>query len=144
MSDNVQVVCPVCGKINRVPQARLADGATCGSCHKSLFNGKPLSLDGDSLKRHIKKNDIPLVVDFWAPWCGPCKMMAPAFEQAAQQLGSAARLAKLNTDNYPDAAAPYNIRGIPTLILFKSGREIDRSSGAMSLSQLIAWIGQHT
>jgi thioredoxin 2 len=143
MSKNVQIVCPVCSKLNRVPQARLAEGASCGSCHKSLFSAKPLALDGDSLKRNIKKNDLPLVVDFWAPWCGPCKMMAPAFERAQQQLGPAVRLAKLNTDEYPDAAAPYNIRGIPTLILFKSGREVDRSSGAMSLSQLTGWIGQH-
>jgi len=143
MSENVQIVCPVCSKLNRVPQARLAEGASCGACHKSLFSAKPLALDGDSLKRNINKNDLPLVVDFWAPWCGPCKMMAPAFEQAAQQLGPAVRLAKLNTDEYPDAAAPYNIKGIPTLILFKSGREVSRSSGAMSLSQLTGWIGQH-
>jgi len=143
MSENVQIVCPVCSKLNRVPQARLAEGASCGACHKSLFSAKPLAFDGDSLKRNINKNDLPLVVDFWAPWCGPCKMMAPAFEQAAQQLGPAVRLAKLNTDEYPDAAAPYNIKGIPTLIIFKSGREVGRSSGAMSLSQLTGWIGQH-
>ena len=143
MSENVQIVCPVCSKLNRVPQARLAEGASCGACHKSLFSAKPLALDGDSLKRNINKNDLPLVVDFWAPWCGPCKMMAPAFEQAAQQLGPAVRLAKLNTDEYPDAAAPYNIKGIPTLIIFQSGREVGRSSGAMSLSQLTGWIGQH-
>jgi thioredoxin 2 len=143
MSNNIQIVCPVCAKLNRVPQSRLADGASCGSCHKSLFSAKPISLDGDTLKRHIQKNDIPLVVDFWAPWCGPCKMMAPAFEQAAQQLEPAVRLAKLNTDEHPDAAAPYNIRGIPTLILFQNGQEAERTSGAMNLSQLTSWIGQH-
>ncbi len=143
MNDSIQIVCPVCSKLNRVPQPRLAEGASCGACHKSLFPAKPLSLDGSSLRRHIKKNDIPLVVDFWAPWCGPCKMMAPAFEQAAQQLGPTVRLAKLNTDEHPGAAAPYNIRGIPTLILFKRGNEVDRSSGAMNLSQLTGWIGQH-
>jgi thioredoxin 2 len=143
MNQSVQIVCPVCSKLNRVPQAKLADGANCGVCHKPLFSGKPLSLDSVSLKRHIAKNDVPLVVDFWAPWCGPCKMMAPAFEQAAQQLEPAVRLAKLNTDDYSDAAAPYNIRGIPTLILFKKGREVDRSSGAMNLSQLSAWIGRY-
>jgi thioredoxin 2 len=143
MNQSVQIVCPACSKLNRVPRAKLADDANCGACHKPLFSGKPLSLDSASLKRHIAKNDIPLVVDFWAPWCGPCKMMAPAFEQVTQQLEPAVRLAKLNTDEYSDAAAPYNIRGIPTLILFKKGREVDRSSGAMNLSQLSAWIDRY-
>ena len=144
MSENIQIVCSACGRLNRVPRARLADEASCGACHKQLFSGKPITLNDDSLKRHIARDGIPLLVDFWAPWCGPCKAMAPAFEQAARQLEPGVRFAKINTDEYPDAAAPYNIRGIPTLILFKNGHEADRVSGAMSLPQLTDWIGQHT
>lgn len=144
MSANTQLVCPHCSKINRVPAERLTDGPTCGTCRKQLFTGKPLKLDDDSLKRHVQKDGVPIVIDFWAPWCGPCKAMAPVFEAAACKHEPKIRFGKLNTDDYPDAAAPFGIRGIPTIIVFKNGREANRISGAMNQSQFDAWISKLT
>ncbi len=139
----MELVCPHCHRVNRVPEERLSQDPKCGACHAPLFTGHPISLDEASFKRYLEREDLPLVVDFWAPWCGPCKMMAPAFEQAARQFEPSARFAKVNTDEHPQAAAPYGIRGIPTLILFKSGREYQRVSGAMNFSQLSAWLRQY-
>ncbi|MGF1546939.1 MAG: thioredoxin TrxC [Thiotrichales bacterium] len=140
---SLEIVCPECGKTNRVPKQRLNDDARCGSCHQPLFNGNPLELDSNRLVRHIERDRIPLVVDFWAPWCGPCKMMAPAFAQAARDLEPGLRFAKVNTDAHPLAAEPFGIRSIPTLILFENGAERSRMSGAMNVTQLKAWLRQY-
>ena len=140
MADGIHVVCPHCDRINRVPREKLADGGRCGGCHQPLFEGRPVELGGDRLERHIQRGELPLVVDFWAPWCGPCKMMAPVFEQAAAELEPQARLAKVNTEQEQALAARFGIRGIPTLILFKGGREADRMSGALDHQGLLDWV----
>lgn len=142
MSKTQQVVCPHCNKLNRLPITKLADEGHCGVCHKRLFTGKAIKVDGDGLKRHIQKNHLPVLVDFWAPWCAPCKMMAPIFEQVAGEVEPRVRFLKLNTEDYPDAAAPLGIRSIPTLILFKQGREAARVSGAMDKTGLTNWLQQ--
>src|SRR5262249_10896811 len=140
MNDQLHVVCPSCNATNRVLRDKLEAHARCGSCKQPLLPEHPYELDAAGLARHVASNDLPLVVDFWAPWCGPCRMMAPAYEQAAARLAPGVRLAKLNTEDAPDVAARYGIRGIPTLIAFKNGREVARQSGAMDVSGLTAWI----
>src|SRR5215831_394147 len=131
MSNPVHVVCPHCQATNRVAPERVGDGARCGSCKNALFTGHPVALTGAAFDRHLESDDLPLVVDFWANWCGPCRMMAPAYEQAAARLEPNVRLAKLNSDDAQEIAARFGIRGIPTLIVFRNGREIARQSGAM-------------
>lgn len=143
MSEAVHIVCPHCDSINRIPPARPAAEAKCGKCHQALFTGQPFSIDDSRLGKHVSRNDIAVLVDFWAQWCGPCKMMAPVFEQAAGRLEPKVRLLKLDTDRNPSASMQYGIRGIPTLILFQGGREIARQSGAANLNALLAWVQQN-
>lgn len=139
MNESLHIVCPHCHGINRVPGNRLGEAPSCGRCHQALFDGAPAALTADSFARHVERNDLPVLVDFWAPWCGPCKMMAPQFQQAAGMLEPRVRLAKLNTEAEQGLAARYGIRSIPTMVLFHGGREIARQSGAMGAQDIVRW-----
>ncbi|MBL1377020.1 thioredoxin TrxC [Zobellella iuensis] len=136
------LICPACGAKNRVPATRLQQGPQCGKCKASLLPGTPLELDGPRLERLLAHETLPLVVDFWAPWCGPCKMMAPVFAAAATELQGKLRLAKLDTEAHQQAAARFGIRSIPTLIAFSGGQELARQSGALPAGQLRQWLSQ--
>lgn len=139
MNKSLHIVCPECDVINRIPDIRLNEGPNCGKCHQPLFNAHPPQLTAANFQKHITRSDIPILVDFWAPWCGPCKMMAPAFKQAALQLEPQVRLAKLNTETEQAIGARFAIRSIPTLILFRGGQEINRQAGAMGAEDIIRW-----
>lgn len=134
------IVCPHCFVTNRVPDARVADAPTCGKCHLPLFTGKPTAVNLVQFQKMLQFNDTPLIVDFWAEWCGPCKMFAPTFAQATGQLEPRFRLLKVDTEANQEIAANYRIQSIPTLALFKHGKESARQAGAMSLSQFMAWV----
>lgn len=140
---SVHVVCPSCGAINRVPAERPARQANCGTCHQKLFARTPVMADAAAFERHIGRSDIPVLVDFWAPWCAPCRAMAPAFERAAQELEPNFRLLKVNTEDEPALAARYEVRSIPTLMLFQDGRPAARRAGADDARGIVAWAREH-
>ena len=139
MSESLHVVCPHCDAVNRVPVPRLGADPKCGQCHRPLFSGSPVALDEQRFARHLGRGDLPLLVDFWAPWCGPCRMMAPAFEAAARELEPRVRLVKVNTEEAQGLGAQLNIRSIPTLALFVNGREVARQAGAMGAADIVRW-----
>lgn len=144
MSDaDRQIVCTACGATNRLPPQRDAREARCGKCRAALFSAHPADVDGAMFRRQIDRNSIPVLVDVWAPWCGPCRMMAPAYEAAAARLEPGMRLLKLDSEAHPAIAARLGIRGIPTLLLYRGGRELARQSGAMTAPQIIDWARTH-
>jgi len=143
MKDTLHIVCPHCRSLNRVPESRLTDRPNCGQCHAPLFTGHPIRLTGQDFDLHASRADIPLIVDFWAPWCGPCRMMAPAYEEAAKSLEPHVRLAKVNTEEEQALAARFSIMSIPTLAVFRGGRELARQPGAMGLQDIVRWVRSH-
>jgi thioredoxin 2 len=140
MADPIHVVCAHCDSVVRLAGERLGDAAKCPKCHNALFEGKPVSLTEANFDQHIARNDLPVVVDFWAPWCGPCIAMAPHFETVTRQLERKLRFAKLNTQDEPAPAGRFNIRSIPTLIVFRGGKELARQSGALDSGRLARWL----
>ena len=140
-TDALHIACAYCGATNRVPATRLEDDPTCGRCGQGLLAGAPVELTDANFEAVVSKTDLPVVVDFWAPWCGPCRMMAPAFEQAASQLKGRALLVKVNSDDNPLTASRFGIRSIPTLVKLDHGRELSRRSGALPAGQIVAFAG---
>lgn len=142
MAKSFHVVCPHCDAVNRLPEDRPAEHAVCGRCKSKLFDGHPLELDGRRFQRHAQRNDVPVIADFWAPWCGPCQAMAPVFERAAQQFEPKARFVKVNVDREPQLAGQLSVRGIPALFVLKHGRVVARHAGLATLATLQGWVRQ--
>ncbi|MEX8494906.1 thioredoxin TrxC [Sphaerotilus sp.] len=139
----MHIACPHCLAVNRVPDERLRDDPTCGRCGKPVLDGHPVALNDQTLATLAAKTELPVVVDFWAPWCGPCRQMAPQFQAAAAQMKGRVLFAKVNSDDSPDASGQYAIRSIPTMVLLHGGREVARQSGAMGAGQIVQWLASH-
>lgn len=142
-SESLHIVCPHCHTTNRIQRDDLGAAPTCGKCHQSLFTGHPVALDEAGFERHVSRSHLPILVDFWAPWCGPCRTMAPQFEAAARQLEPHVRLVKVNTEEAQALGAKLGIRSIPTLSLFVGGREVARQAGAMGAADIVRWVQRH-
>jgi thioredoxin 2 len=137
------IVCPNCNSVNRIPGEKDARKAKCGRCHQPLFTGRPSPVTAAQFATQIERNDIPVIVDFWAEWCGPCKAMAPAYERVASELEPALRFLKVDTEAEPELSARYNIRSIPTLMLFRNGKVLAQQAGALGAEALRSWVRQH-
>ena len=142
-SDALQLVCPACAAVNRVPTAKLGDRPLCGKCRKPLIAGQPVNATDQTFSRFADKSDLPVVVDFWASWCGPCQQFAPVFSEVAGELAGRAAFIKLDTEANPQTAARFQIRSIPTLMVIHRGREVARLSGALPKTQFQQWLAQH-
>jgi thioredoxin 2 len=143
-TEPLHIVCPHCHTTNRIAPADLGHAPDCGKCHRPLFTGHPVELDEAAFDKHVGRSQLPVLVDFWAPWCGPCRMMAPQFEAAARQLEPQVRLVKVNTEEAQNLAARHHIRSIPTLALFVNGREVARQPGAMGAADIVRWARAHS
>ena len=144
MADSIHIVCPQCNQTNRIPEEKINGNGKCGSCQSLLIDTTPYPLTLSNFQKHISKNDLPVVVDFWAPWCEPCKVMSPVFAQVAAELYASARFVKVDTEQEQALSNQKGIRSIPTLVLYKQGVEVARIAGAMDVQNFKAWIGQHT